>query len=85
MLRHVCDVAYNKNMCGPIRTCKYRSTNWLITICLVLKAPEDVFYAGISKLIPKLQISVKPIKDNENIFTNFKFKSLDIHLNNRYQ
>ena len=26
-LHHVCDVAYNKNMSGPIRTRKCRSTN----------------------------------------------------------
>ena len=29
MLHHVYDVAYDKNMCGPIRTRKCRSTNWL--------------------------------------------------------
>ena len=27
MLHHVCDVAYDENMCGPIRPCKCRSTN----------------------------------------------------------
>ena len=30
MLHHICDVAYDENMCGPIRTRKYKSTNWLI-------------------------------------------------------
>ena len=29
MLRHVCDIACDENMCGPIRTSKCRSTNWL--------------------------------------------------------
>ena len=29
-LHHVCDVAYDENWCGPIRTRKYRSANWLI-------------------------------------------------------
>ena len=27
MLHHVCDVAYDENMCGPIRTSKWRSAN----------------------------------------------------------
>ena len=26
---HVCDVAYEENICGPIRTRKCKSTNWL--------------------------------------------------------
>ena len=30
MLHHVCGVSYDENLCGPIRTCKCRSTNWLI-------------------------------------------------------
>ena len=30
MLHHVCDVAYDENMCGPIRTLKCRRTNLLI-------------------------------------------------------
>ena len=30
MLHHVCDVAYDKNMFGPIKTRKCRSTSWLI-------------------------------------------------------
>ena len=30
MLHHVCDVAYDKNMCGPIKISKCSSTNWLI-------------------------------------------------------
>ena len=29
MLHHVCDLAYDRNMCGPIRTQKCRNTNWL--------------------------------------------------------
>ena len=29
MSHHVCDVAYDENMCWPIRTRKFRSTNWL--------------------------------------------------------
>ena len=27
MLHHVCDVAYDENMCGPIKTRKFRSAN----------------------------------------------------------
>ena len=34
MLHHVCDLAYDKNMSGPIRTSKCRSTNWLINYVL---------------------------------------------------
>ena len=30
MLHHACDAAYDENICGPIRTRKCRSTNWLI-------------------------------------------------------
>ena len=30
MLHHVCDVAYDEKMSGPIKTRKCRSTNWLI-------------------------------------------------------
>ena len=30
MLHHVCDVAYDENMCGPIRTLKCRRTDLLI-------------------------------------------------------
>ena len=30
MLHHVCDVAYDENMCGPIKNRKCRSTNLLI-------------------------------------------------------
>ena len=30
MFHHVCDVVYDENMSGPIRTRKWRSTNWLI-------------------------------------------------------
>ena len=30
MLHHVCDVAFDKNMCGPIKNRKCRSTNILI-------------------------------------------------------
>ena len=30
MLHHVCDVAYDETMYGPIKTRKCRSTNWLI-------------------------------------------------------
>ena len=35
MLHDVCDIyTYEKNMCGPIRTHKSRSTNWLINYML---------------------------------------------------
>ena len=27
MLHHACDVVYDEIMCGPIRTCKCKSTN----------------------------------------------------------
>ena len=30
MLHHICDVTYDENMCGPMRTCKCSSANWLI-------------------------------------------------------
>ena len=30
MLHHICDVAYDENRFGPIRTCKCRGTNGLI-------------------------------------------------------
>ena len=30
MLHHVCDMAYDENMCGPIKTRECRSSNWLI-------------------------------------------------------
>ena len=34
MLHHVSDVTYDENMCGPIRTHKRRSANWLINYVL---------------------------------------------------
>ena len=34
MLHHICDMACDKNMCGPIRTCKCRSPTWLINYML---------------------------------------------------
>ena len=30
MLCHLCDVIFDENRCGPIRTCKRRDTDWLI-------------------------------------------------------
>ena len=30
MLHHICDVAYDENRSGPIRTHKFRGTNWWI-------------------------------------------------------
>ena len=33
MLHHVCDVGYDENMCGPIKTRNCRSTNWLNLFC----------------------------------------------------
>ena len=37
ILRHVCHVAYNENMCGPIRTRKCRSTNLLINCMFMVR------------------------------------------------
>ena len=43
MLHHVCDVAYDENMCGPIRTRKCRSTNWLINYMYLLETKYDAY------------------------------------------
>ena len=47
MLHHVCYVAYDKNMCGPIRTRKCRSTNWLINYMLVSINVILVYYCRL--------------------------------------
>ena len=43
MLHHVCDVAYDENMCGPIRTHKYKSTNWLINYIFAFSSGKTFF------------------------------------------
>ena len=42
-LHHVCDVAFDENMCVPIRTRKCKSTNWLINYmaCNFIKSCND--------------------------------------------
>ena len=37
MLHHVCDATYDENMCEPITTRKWRSTNWLINYICIYK------------------------------------------------
>ena len=64
MLHHVCDVAYDENMCGPIRTRKCRSINWLINYTNTdIIAPcwnqthllSFIFYFYIFTIIIKIQ------------------------------
>ena len=43
MLHHVCDVDYEENISGPIRTRKRRSANWLINYMY----GEVVYYVTI--------------------------------------
>ena len=37
MLHHVCDVAYDENRFGPIRSCRRKGTNWLTNYMLICK------------------------------------------------
>ena len=56
MLHHVCDVAYDENMCGPIRTRKCRSTNWLIN-----------YMQGSTKYIQYIHVPKEPYNQHENL------------------
>ena len=49
MLHHVCDVAYDEDMCGPIRSCKYGSTNWLINMLDIRYSQEKNLLKAIIK------------------------------------
>ena len=43
LLHHFCDVAYGENMCGPSRTRKCRSKNWLISYKYAIPPKSDYF------------------------------------------
>ena len=87
MLHHVCDVAYDENMCGPIRTSKWRSANWLINYMSQFLAQWELIVCKAlliiwleSKHIITAQKMKFPIKDffskRDQIWSHLLKKSL---------
>ena len=63
-------VAYDENMCGPIRTCKCRSTNWLINymklsaVNTLVTKPNWMNWMNISVIITQLiVIKIAPLTE----------------------
>ena len=81
MLHHLCYVAYGENMCGPIRTRKYRGTNWLINCMtkidteakchLKIKFCTDAYFYG--NLCQKISLNLDRASLNFCIFLFLMF------------
>ena len=76
MLHHLCDMAYDENMWGLIRTRKCRSTNWLINymlysyICYIWLERIKIYTFGAKTVISINDIS-KWTKQNFRVILIF--------------
>ena len=74
MLHHVYYVAYDENMCGPIRTRKCSSTNWLINQMLVFERGNvlDKSSESLSSVLCNSKSKSETSWSNKSNFTDAK-------------